>query len=154
MIAGVDPAAALAAAMAAHAATGQSGLPRASGEPSASSTTGQPTPAEAGSPTESATQGQTAATAGGGSTKGGQLTQNQAVKDGPPTDDPTSSRDRDSRSGDGGSRDVESAATPFPNEPWFAKLPPDLRQAIRARSQRPPPRGYEQRLQRYFESLD
>jgi hypothetical protein len=39
-------------------------------------------------------------------------------------------------------------------EAWFAKLPPDLRKAIQARSRRPAPRGYEERLRRYFESLD
>ncbi len=38
--------------------------------------------------------------------------------------------------------------------PWFAKLPPELRNAIRARSQRRAPRAYESRLRRYFESLD
>jgi hypothetical protein len=36
----------------------------------------------------------------------------------------------------------------------MAKLPPELRQAIRAQSQRAPPRGYESRLKRYFENVD
>jgi len=39
-------------------------------------------------------------------------------------------------------------------EAWFAKLPPEVRAAIRANSQRRPPRGYEERLQRYFKNLD
>jgi len=39
-------------------------------------------------------------------------------------------------------------------EAWFAKLPPDLRKAIQARARRHAPRGYEERLRRYFESLD
>jgi hypothetical protein len=38
--------------------------------------------------------------------------------------------------------------------PWFARLPPELRQAIRANSQRRAPRGYEERLKRYFQSLE
>jgi hypothetical protein len=39
-------------------------------------------------------------------------------------------------------------------EPWFAKLPPDVRAAIRNNPQRRPPRGYEERMQRYFKSID
>jgi hypothetical protein len=42
----------------------------------------------------------------------------------------------------------------FREEPWVAKLPPSLRDAIRAQSQRPPPRAYEERLRRYFENLE
>ncbi len=40
------------------------------------------------------------------------------------------------------------------DSPWFAKLPPALRESIRARTRRRPPRGYEERLRRYFESVD
>jgi hypothetical protein len=36
---------------------------------------------------------------------------------------------------------------------WMARLPPELRAAIQARSRRLPPRGYEERLKRYFESV-
>ena len=39
-------------------------------------------------------------------------------------------------------------------EPWFAKLPPEVRRAVRAQARQPAPRGYEERLRRYFESLD
>ena len=42
----------------------------------------------------------------------------------------------------------------FLEQPWFARLPPELRTAIRNNAQRQPPRGYEERLQRYFENLD
>ncbi len=38
--------------------------------------------------------------------------------------------------------------------PWFARLPAELRSAIRNNSRRRPPRGYEQRLRRYFEDVD
>jgi hypothetical protein len=36
----------------------------------------------------------------------------------------------------------------------MAKLPPEMRAAIRAQSQRRPPAGYEDRLRRYFENVD
>ena len=39
-------------------------------------------------------------------------------------------------------------------EPWFAKLPPEVRSAIRSNAQRTPPRGYEERLQRYFQNIE
>jgi hypothetical protein len=37
---------------------------------------------------------------------------------------------------------------------WFAKLPPELRNAIRSNAQQRAPRAYEERLRRYFESLE
>jgi hypothetical protein len=42
----------------------------------------------------------------------------------------------------------------FVDEPWFAKLPPGLQRAIQTRTRRPAPRGYEERLRRYFQSVD
>jgi len=42
----------------------------------------------------------------------------------------------------------------FTEKPWFAKLPPELRKAIRNNARQRPPKGYEQRLRRYFESVD
>jgi len=39
-------------------------------------------------------------------------------------------------------------------EPWFLKLPPDMREAIRSNSQRPPPSGYDERMQEYFQNTD
>jgi len=39
-------------------------------------------------------------------------------------------------------------------QPWFTRLPANLRQAIRANAQRRPPRGYEEKLQRYFRGAD
>jgi hypothetical protein len=35
----------------------------------------------------------------------------------------------------------------------MARLPPELRSAIQARSRRLAPRGYEERLKRYFENV-
>ena len=40
------------------------------------------------------------------------------------------------------------------NESWFAKLPPELRKSIRAGAGQKPPRAYEERLKKYFESVD
>ena len=152
MIAGADAAAAAAAAMA---AAGQPGQPGAQGKGTAQGKPGQPSQANAPGEGENPNQGETSATAAGaGSTKGGQFAQNKAVKNGPPDAAGESQRNRDSRTADGGNHDADAVGQPFAEEPWFTKLPPDLRKAIRARSQRPPPRGYEQRLQRYFESLD
>lgn len=51
-------------------------------------------------------------------------------------------------------RDSDAASQQFKEDAWFAKLPPDLRQAIRAKSQRRPPKAYEERLRRYFQSSE
>ncbi len=42
----------------------------------------------------------------------------------------------------------------FEDQPWFLKLPAETRAAIRAQAQRSPPRGYEERLKRYFRSVE
>jgi hypothetical protein len=39
-------------------------------------------------------------------------------------------------------------------EAWFARLPPELRRSIRAGGGQKPPRGYEQQLKKYFQSID
>ncbi len=59
----------------------------------------------------------------------------------------------DSRAEDS-QQDADVKIRSVEKESWFAKLPPDLRKAIQARARRPAPRGYEERLRRYFESLD
>jgi hypothetical protein len=51
-------------------------------------------------------------------------------------------------------QDAEMKTLRFKEEPWFAKLPPTLREAIHARARRRAPRGYEERMRRYFESID
>lgn len=66
----------------------------------------------------------------------------------PPKRQPLPSRTVDNRSSS------HSGAADFRKEPWFAKLPPETRQAVEARAQRPPPRGYEQRMQRYFQNIE
>jgi hypothetical protein len=47
-----------------------------------------------------------------------------------------------------------TARMPAADEPWMAKLPAELRNAIRAEAQRPAPRGYEERLRNYFKNID
>jgi hypothetical protein len=59
----------------------------------------------------------------------------------------------DSR-GDNDSQDTTAAARRFDQEPWFARLPPALQAAVQAKSRTAPPRGYEERLKRYFQSVD
>ncbi|HEX4129434.1 MAG TPA: hypothetical protein VHZ24_05280 [Pirellulales bacterium] len=50
--------------------------------------------------------------------------------------------------------DARQAQRTFGEEPWVAKLPPGLRQAIQAQARRPAPAAYEERLRRYFETGD
>src|SRR5690606_14750724 len=52
------------------------------------------------------------------------------------------------------SHDAKVKGRNFEREPWFAKLPPDLRKAIQAKPRREAPRGYEERLKRYFENIE
>jgi hypothetical protein len=50
-------------------------------------------------------------------------------------------------------RDADPGVGPA-DAAWFAKLPPEVRAAIRASSSQPAPKAYEGRLRRYFESVD
>jgi hypothetical protein len=84
---------------------------------------------------------------------GGRSARNQAVKEGE-LESVNPADPYDSRTPSGGPRDPKAAGRQFREETWFLKLPPDLRQAIRAESQRRAPPGYEDRLRRYFESID
>jgi len=56
----------------------------------------------------------------------------------------------DSRAADS-NKDASLKNRAFAEEPWFAKLPPELRAAIQAKTRRRAPRGYEERLRRYFQ---
>jgi hypothetical protein len=51
------------------------------------------------------------------------------------------------------SHEATLSQPPVENEPWFAKLPADKQEAIRTRARRPAPRGYEDKLRRYFDSI-
>jgi hypothetical protein len=50
--------------------------------------------------------------------------------------------------------DADAAERSFERDAWFAKLPPEVRNAIRAGSQRRAPRGYEEKMDRYFKNLE
>jgi len=49
-----------------------------------------------------------------------------------------------------GGADSTAKSKSAQDEAWMAKLPPELRKAIKANSQQSPPRGYEELLRRYF----
>ena len=49
--------------------------------------------------------------------------------------------------------DAAVGQPPVENEPWFAKLPPETQESIRTKARRPAPRGYEEKLRRYFDSI-
>jgi hypothetical protein len=49
---------------------------------------------------------------------------------------------------------VDSQTRKLKTAAWFSRLPPALRKAMNARARRPAPRGYRDRLRRYFESID
>lgn len=65
---------------------------------------------------------------------------------------PDSSARGDNLSGAG--PDSAAVMQQFEQQPWFTNLPPELREAIRANARKRPPRGYEERLRRYFQSAD
>ena len=60
----------------------------------------------------------------------------------------------DSRAPDDKSHESDATKRQFKEDPWFAKLPPDVRNAMRAKSHRPAPRVYEDRLKKYFENIE
>jgi hypothetical protein len=107
---------------------------------------------------QTATQGQPGAAAaggaGGGSSQGGQPAENAPRLEFPLTPLGSTSR-ADSRTPNGAPSPADHRPdSGVENAPWFARLPADLREAIRAKSRRPAPRGYEERLKRYFESIE
>jgi hypothetical protein len=87
----------------------------------------------------------------GGVSKSGDLAENQKAEKGPLELAPAAQGDSRGEKGNG---DSDAAGKKFEDEPWFAKLPPELRSAIRAKARGKAPRGYEERLKRYFESVE
>ena len=49
--------------------------------------------------------------------------------------------------------DTDAAKQKSKEDAWIAKLPPEARNALRAKSHRPAPRVYEDRLKKYFENI-
>jgi hypothetical protein len=90
---------------------------------------------------------------GDGGSGGGRRT--EAVADGPLRQIDAVGRNVDGRAGErSGDAAADAAGKSLEREPWFAKLPPEMRKAIRAKSQRRAPRGYEEKLDRYFQNID
>jgi hypothetical protein len=87
----------------------------------------------------------------GGAAKGGKTASNQKAKKGDV--ETADAADADSR-GEAGGQDAASGGQRIESEAWFARLPPSLQSAIQAKSRGKAPRGYEERLRRYFESID
>jgi hypothetical protein len=109
---------------------------------------GQPMPGEGeGQPMP----GQTSQATKGGSPKSGDTSNNPDAQKGELKNEAT--QQGDSR-GEQANQDSDAKAQKFTKEPWFAKLPPALQSAIQAKARGKAPRGYEERLRRYFESID
>jgi hypothetical protein len=120
-------------------AEGAAKTPAASAQ--AASQGGQPAPSPtAGAPSSTATVG--------GAAKAGGPTENQESPEGKLALETAAKAD--SRAGDS-QDDSAAAARRFAEDPWFAKLPPNLRNAMQSKVRRSPPRGYEELLRRYFE---
>jgi hypothetical protein len=113
---------------------------------------GQPANGQSPMPAEIGATSPTAQ--GGGTSKGGTLAENDGLKDGPLEFTPTDGSTGDSRTPNAGAREDESNPRNYRRDAWFAKLPPNLRNAIRANAQQEAPRAYRERLKRYFESIE
>jgi hypothetical protein len=93
--------------------------------------------------------------AGGAGIKAGQKTNNTVMPPGPLQLQQAGQQPNDSRTPDDATKhDAEFAAKQASKEAaWLAKLPPEARNAIRAKAHRPAPKVYEDRLKDYFESI-
>ena len=81
----------------------------------------------------------------------------RSSRDGEARDDaPLSETDAVDKRADSGSRsgDADAIEKSFERDAWFTKLPPEVRKAIRAGGQRRAPRGYEQKMDRYFKTVE
>jgi hypothetical protein len=111
---------------------------------------GQPGEGQGESPSEQ--EGEATATGKkGGATKAGKTAANQKSKAG--ETESGEAAQADGRATGTGS-DAATIAGGVAAEPWFARLPPELRSVIQAKTRGKAPRGYEERLRRYFESVD
>src|SRR5439155_22041399 len=99
----------------------------------------------------------------GGAAKGGKTGENQKTGKGELEIANTPDADSRGQLGREGGEPTGGTAGRLESEPWFAKLPPGLRAAIIERSRSSAtggygagqaPRGYQERLRRYFESVD
>lgn len=119
------------------------------GNPSA---TQNPPPNQPGQPQQG---NQTASTNSSALSKSqpGSPTQNQPQTDNPLAKMPEGTDLRDDRSGTR-QGDSDASGRALREEPWFAKLPPELRKSLRGGANQRAPRAYEERLRKYFQSVD
>lgn len=87
-------------------------------------------------------------------TKDGKPKTNPGVRDGALTKDESKETKAKENATANSAHKGDAEARKLADESWFAKLPQELRQAMRARAQRRAPKGYEERLERYFQSAD
>jgi hypothetical protein len=127
----------------------QPGSPMGEGQPQASAQ-GQPMgeASQDGPPMDS--EGSPLASKSGSRQKGSPM-ENQ---DQPPGDLQVDKSSEGEGKGELDKQDSDAAKRKYEEEPWFAKLPPSLRTAIQSKARNKAPRGYEERLKRYFESID
>jgi hypothetical protein len=92
--------------------------------------------------------------AGGAGVKSGQKTNNVALPPGELQMQQAATQQNDSRTPDDQTKhDAELTSKQASKDaPWLAKLPPEVRNAIRAKAHRPAPKVYEDRLKDYFEN--
>jgi hypothetical protein len=130
---------------AAQAAATEAGQPATSESPTAQ-------PPGTGQPPQNAQASQQSK--GGGPSDVGLETENQPTKDDPLNVVDTATPSKDGRTPNSTDRTRQIESRQLRQAAWFAKLPAELRNAIIAGSQRRAPRAYEDRLRRYFESLE
>ncbi len=87
----------------------------------------------------------------GGGTKGGKAVANQKGTDGELGKGDVEKSDNRAK---GGGADAVAGGKSVEGEAWFAKLPPSVQAAIQAKSRGKAPKGYEERLRRYFDGVD
>ncbi|MGB4726482.1 MAG: hypothetical protein WBH86_03655 [Thermogutta sp.] len=140
-------------AMAAILAAAQQAATPQAGHPSTSHTA-EDSPSTPAS--QAATQPSNSASADsqGGFAKGRTLESQNVASTARPLQQQTSQPNADSRGayqqGQGVSTQPGEANLP----PWLLQLPPQMREAIRSGMTLPPPKGYEDRLRRYFQNLE
>ena len=88
------------------------------------------------------------------SLESGSPSDSTAASDGVSKNQPSSGTTRDLGSGVTSRADQEIESRALSDEAWFARLPPELQTASRAKTRRPPPRGYENQLRDYFRRND
>ncbi|WP_010587766.1 hypothetical protein [Schlesneria paludicola] len=79
---------------------------------------------------------------------------NQKVKDGMIDQQPEGTEAKGQASGESRQTDENVNTKALKEDAWFAKLPPELRNSLRAGIGQKGPRTYEERLKKYFQSVD